>query len=116
MGNVRNSARSFLHKYFWHLIISIVVIGGLANLLVWLGPWRRSQPEALELPSYPVELVARGRGLYQANCASCHGQGGEGYAHPNFLLQRLIARCTHGTTQTGRSLISCGTVSAECLP
>ena len=28
----------------------------------------------------PAEVVARGRSMYQARCASCHGQGGEGEA------------------------------------
>lgn len=73
-----NKQKSFVERYFWHGIVAVFVIGGLANLLIWFFP--RQEGGALELPSYPVQQVAEGRDLYQANCSSCHGADGTGYA------------------------------------
>ena len=73
-----NERKSFVERYFWHGIVAVLVVGGLVNLLIWFLP--RQEGEALELPSYPVQQVAEGRDLYQANCSSCHGADGTGYA------------------------------------
>lgn len=71
----------FIDKYFWHGLVALVLLGALVNLLIWFGPTRGTPSQAaLELPSYPVEQVARGRDIYSANCATCHGADGAGYA------------------------------------
>ena len=70
--------KSFIDKYFWHGIVTVILIGGAANLFIWFGP--RQAPEPLALPSYPISQVAEGHDIYQANCATCHGADGSGYA------------------------------------
>ena len=80
--------KSFIDTYFWHGVVAVVVIGGLANLLIWFVPRSQSQ-ESLELPSYPVEQVVRGRDLYQASCSSCHGVDGAGYTQAGVLAPAL---------------------------
>lgn len=72
--------KRFIDRYFWHLIVGLIVIGGAVNALVWFLPRQDSAQEVLELPSYPVEQVMQGRELYAANCATCHGADGAGYA------------------------------------
>ena len=72
--------KGFMDRYFWHGLIAIVVIGVSANLYIWFAP---RKTESLEPPSYPVEQVLQGKTLYQANCASCHGSDGAGYAQEN---------------------------------
>lgn len=69
----------FIDRYFWHGLVTLVVLGTLINVLVWFSP-RQQEVEAITLPSYPVEQVMAGRELYAANCASCHGAQGQGYA------------------------------------
>ncbi len=69
--------KEFIDKYFWQGLIAIVLIGVVANLIVWFWP---KQSQALTLPSYPVEQVALGQTIYQSNCAVCHGADGAGYA------------------------------------
>lgn len=68
----------FIDRYFWHTIITVVVIGVTANLYIWFVP--RNSQARLELPSYPVEQVALGQAIYEATCAACHGADGAGYA------------------------------------
>lgn len=70
--------RQFVEKYFWHAIVAVVAVGVIANLLIWFLP--RQEGEVLELPSYSAEQVALGKTIYEANCASCHGVDGGGYA------------------------------------
>ncbi len=81
MGIPLTNSKSFIQKYFWQGIIVIVLIGGIANALVWF--WPRQNSSTLELPSYPVEQVALGQTIFQANCSSCHGVDGSGYAQEN---------------------------------
>jgi len=71
--------KSFIQRYFWHGIILMVLLGIAANLYIWFAPSRK-QATAVTLPSYPIEQVALGRDLYDANCATCHGAAGAGYA------------------------------------
>ena len=75
--------KRFIDRYFWHGIVAVVLIGGGVNLFIWFGPGQDTQTQELELPSYPVEQVAKGRDIYQANCATCHGADGAGYAQTN---------------------------------
>lgn len=68
-------------KYFRYGLGAVALVAVVANLYVWFGPGRGSSGQtALELPSYPVEQVLRGREYYQVNCATCHGEDGSGYA------------------------------------
>ena len=52
--------------------------------------------DVMELGTATSELVARGRELYQANCASCHGNTGEGDG-PAGLTLNPKARNFHST-------------------
>lgn len=61
----RRSARRRLH---WGLALTAVLIAGAA-IALWSA-------ESREAPLSEVE--ARGRETYRANCASCHGERGEG--------------------------------------
>jgi mono/diheme cytochrome c family protein len=73
----------FIDKYFWPGLIVVITVGLTANLLIWFWPnseTTSSSPNDIVLPSYPVEQVRRGRDLYAATCATCHGANGAGYA------------------------------------
>ena len=74
-----NTRRSFIDRYFWHALVSTVVLGGVVIALLWFAP-RQARVQAVTLPSYPAGQVAAGRDLYAANCATCHGAQGQGYA------------------------------------
>jgi mono/diheme cytochrome c family protein len=70
---------SFIDKHFRTILVSMLVVGGAASAFVWFWPRSpQAAAEAMTLPSYPVEQVALGRDIYQANCATCHGPQGEG--------------------------------------
>lgn len=70
---------TFVDEHFRTILVSIVIVGVAASAAVWSWP-RGSEPQAesSSLPSYPVEQVARGRDIFQASCASCHGSEGRG--------------------------------------
>ena len=73
--------KRFIDNYFWQVIAGLVVVGLGVNALVWFAPGREQEVSTVqELPSYPVEQVMQGRELYAANCATCHGANGAGYA------------------------------------
>ena len=83
-------SQRFIDKYFWHGVVAVVVVGGLANLYIWFGPawfgpawFGPRETQTLDLPSYPVEQVVQGRDIYQANCAACHGPDQAGNAAAN---------------------------------
>ncbi len=77
----KDQPKSFTGRHLRYGIAAIVLVGVVANLFVWFGPRRDSTAQAeLKLPSYPVEQVVRGRDYYQANCSTCHGADGSGYA------------------------------------
>lgn len=73
-----NNPKTFIETYFWPGIIAVVVLGGLANLIVWF--WPRNEMAVAQLPSYSAQQVVQGRDLCQANCSACHGAEGNGYA------------------------------------
>ena len=74
----KNSQDRFIDRYFWHGLFTLIVLGTVVNVLVWFTP--RQQEVQVALPSYPVEQVMAGRELYAANCMTCHGAQGQGYA------------------------------------
>ena len=71
--------QGFIDRYFWHGLVTLIVLGVVVNGLVWFAP-QNTQVQEVTLPSYPVEQVIAGRDLFTANCASCHGAQGQGYA------------------------------------
>ncbi|MCA9840379.1 MAG: cytochrome c [Trueperaceae bacterium] len=79
MKKEKSAPKRFIDRYFWHALIAIIVIGVLANLFIWFSSSKTSAKH-LNLPSYPVELVAQGRDIYRANCLMCHGESGQGFA------------------------------------
>lgn len=74
-----HAAVTFIDEHFRTILVSIVVVGVAASAAVWFWP-RGPEPQAdpSNLPSYPVEQVARGRDIFQADCATCHGSEGRG--------------------------------------
>ncbi len=73
--------KRWIDRYFWHSLVSLIVLGTVANVLVWFTPRQETQVETqVTLPSYDVNQVMAGRELYAANCATCHGAEGQGYA------------------------------------
>ena len=70
----------FIDRYFWHLIAAAVLVAGAVNLLLWFSPGADTRQTGISLPSYPAAQVELGQRLYQANCATCHGVDGAGYA------------------------------------
>ncbi len=66
-------------------IYTVVTIGGglaLMAFAAWLSFGYDGPREDVELEPDNVEVVARGRVVYDAECASCHGQNLEG--QPNW--------------------------------
>jgi len=58
-----------------------------------MAAYLQSLPIAGKLGKGPPELVARGRALYQKDCAGCHGPNGEGTAelfHPMVAAQQYL--------------------------
>lgn len=79
---------TFIDKHFWKILGTILIVGVTASATVWFWPQPpQDQVPALDLPSYPVEQVALGRDIYQANCATCHGTVGQG--NPNAGIPAL---------------------------
>ncbi len=62
---------------YWWIAGAIVAVGIAANLVVWLRPGGEAA-EAPTYTTYPEEVVAYGESIFRANCATCHGPGGQG--------------------------------------
>ena len=73
----RPETQRWIDRYFWHGLVSLIIFGTVVNVLVWFAPRQEVQ---VTLPSYDVNQVVAGRELYAANCATCHGAEGQGYA------------------------------------
>jgi cytochrome c5 len=54
------------------------------------APDIRAYIESIEPPAFPhpvdAELAERGRAVFEANCASCHGTYGEDWTYPNLVV------------------------------
>jgi mono/diheme cytochrome c family protein len=109
-------------------IAGVVVLFGL-GLLYLLMP---ATPTQTVVVSASPHVIARGRMLYQARCAECHGRNGEGqpgwdtrstqsnplapphdgsghtWQHSNAALFDMI--------KTGESLVGCVTLNSDAMP
>ena len=57
---------------YWSLVVAAIAIG-IAGILLW--------PKSANsiAQTVPVEVLSRGENLFQSNCASCHGDKGQGH-------------------------------------
>lgn len=89
-----------------------LVIGGA----VVVGTFALAQAQVFE-PSAPAAQasgdVSRGETVFEANCASCHGEGGVGGVGPALFETGLDATEVATAVQQGRGIMPAGIVSGQ---
>ena len=63
-------------RWTWLVLLAAVLVAG-ALILITRTP---AQGEPVQESTVPNEVLALGETIYSANCTSCHGAEGEGYA------------------------------------
>ena len=75
------AAPNWRDRSLWLVTAGIVAVGAVVILVIMLATRAPQSTDAAGTPAGYVEVsLDRGQQLYDADCASCHGANGEGYA------------------------------------
>lgn len=74
-------APNWRDRSLWLVAAGIVAVGVVVIVVIMLATLAPRTADTTGTPGAGVEVsLGRGQQLYDANCASCHGANGEGYA------------------------------------
>jgi mono/diheme cytochrome c family protein len=93
--------------------VPFALLGAVAAATFGLAKWHPFAPSAPGGGTPAAGDVARGEGIFSANCASCHGANATGGAGPPLRGSSLTAAEVQAVVATGGGIMPAGIVAGQ---